>query len=74
VVVDGLLALVAAKELRELAHGPPVRHSRRHVRPLTWVGALGEQPAELVQRPRRLAQNPVRVMVDEPDRAQYLRK
>jgi hypothetical protein len=42
--------------------------------PLTRIGALAEEPAELVEAYRRLAQDPVRVLVDEPDRAQYFRK
>jgi hypothetical protein len=43
------------------------------VRPLARVAALGEEPAELVQR-RPLAQDPVRVVVDERDRRQYFEK
>jgi hypothetical protein len=41
--------------------------------PLAWIGALGEQPAELVQR-GGFAQDPVRVVVDELDLGQYLKK
>jgi len=37
------------------------------MRPLARVGALGEEPAELVQRRRVRAQDPVRVVVDERD-------
>jgi hypothetical protein len=40
---------------------------------LARVAALGEEPAELVQR-RALREDAVRVVVDEADRAQYLRK
>jgi hypothetical protein len=43
------------------------------VRPLAGVRALGEEAAELVQR-RLLAQNAVRVVVDERDPAQYFKK
>jgi hypothetical protein len=35
---------------------------------LTGVGALREEPAELVERRRRVPQHAVRVMVDERDR------
>jgi hypothetical protein len=44
------------------------------VRPLARVRALGEEPAELVEALRRRAQDPVRVLVDERDGLQYLRK
>jgi hypothetical protein len=44
------------------------------MRPLSRVGALGEEPAELVDRRRRGAQNPVGVVVDERDAAQYFSK
>jgi hypothetical protein len=44
------------------------------VRPLPRIVALGEQPAELVERARRRAQDPVRVVVDEPDAVQYFSK
>ena len=44
------------------------------MRPLARVGALREEAAELVERRRRPAQDPVRVVVDEPDRAQYFEK
>jgi hypothetical protein len=44
------------------------------VLPLARVAALREQPAELVQGRRRRAQDPVRVVVDEPDAAQYFEK
>jgi hypothetical protein len=60
--------------LREHAHGALVRDARSHVRPLERVGALGEQAAELVERARRRAEDPVRVMVDMPDSAQYFAK
>jgi hypothetical protein len=44
------------------------------VRPLARVAALGEEAAELVERPRRLAEDAVRVVVDERDPAQYFSK
>jgi hypothetical protein len=43
------------------------------VRPLAWVGTLGEETAELVER-RLRTQDPVRVVVDERDGVQYLEK
>jgi hypothetical protein len=43
------------------------------VRPLARVGALGEQAAELVER-RRRTDDPVRMVVDERDGAQYFSK
>jgi hypothetical protein len=71
--VDRVLRGRAAQQRGELAHGPGVRDARRDVRPLARVGALREQPAELVER-RRRPQDPVRVVVDERDLAQYFRK
>jgi hypothetical protein len=44
------------------------------MRPLARVGALGEQAAELVERARRRAEDPMRVVVDMPDSAQYFAK
>jgi hypothetical protein len=44
------------------------------VRPLARILALREQPAELVERRRRRAQDAVRVVVDEPDAVQYFSK
>jgi len=43
------------------------------VRPLAWVGALGEQAPELVQR-RPHGQDAVGVVVDERDLVQYFEK
>jgi hypothetical protein len=43
----------------------PVRDAGRDVGPLARVGALGEEAAKGVERCRRLAQDPVRVLVDE---------
>src|SRR5919202_1353030 len=64
---------LTAQELGELAHRAPVGQAGRDVRPLARVGALGEEPAELVEaRPR--AQDAVRVVVDEPDAVQYFEK
>jgi hypothetical protein len=73
VPVDGLLRLLAAEEGGELANRSPVGDRRGDVRPLPRIGALREEPAELVER-RLRAQDPVRVLVDEPDGAQYFRK
>jgi hypothetical protein len=44
------------------------------VRPLGRIRALGEEPAEVVERRRVRAQDPVRVLVDEPDAVQYFEK
>jgi hypothetical protein len=44
------------------------------VRPLARVGALGEEAPELVEALRSAAQNPVRVVVDQREAAQYLRR
>jgi hypothetical protein len=51
-----------------------VGESGGHVRPLPGIRALGEQAAELVERRRRRAQDPVGVVVDQRDRAQYFSK
>jgi hypothetical protein len=58
----------------EHADRPPVGDRGRDVRPLARVLTLGEQAAERVERRRRLTQDPVRVMIDERDRAQYFSK
>jgi hypothetical protein len=44
------------------------------VRPLAWVGALREQAAELIEAGGRRAEDPVGVVVDVPDAAQYFSK
>jgi hypothetical protein len=44
------------------------------VRPLAWVGALREEAAELVEVGGRRAQDPVGVVVDVTDAAQYFAK
>jgi hypothetical protein len=62
------------ENLRQLSEHASVRKARRHVRPLARVKALGEEPAKLVEVRRLLAQEPVRMVVDERDRAQYFRK
>ena len=67
--VDRVLRRVDAEERGELAHRASIRDARRDVRPLPRIGALGEEPAELVER-RRLGEDSVRVVVDEADRAQ----
>ena len=73
VLVDGFLCGLAAEERGELPHGAPVGEAGGDVRPLARVGALGEETAELVEA-RPLAQDPVRVVVDEPDAVQYFEK
>ncbi len=72
-LVDRAFGLVAAEEVGQLAHGAAVRDARRHVWPLAGVEALREEPAELVEG-RLRAEDSVRVMVDEPDPAQYFEK
>jgi hypothetical protein len=44
------------------------------VRPLARIGALREEAAELVEALRTAAEDPVRVVVDQRDAAQYFRK
>jgi hypothetical protein len=73
-LVDGALGRVAVEVLREHADRALVGDRGGHVRPLAPVRALGEQAAELVERLRRRAQDPVRVVVDVPDAAQYFSK
>ena len=74
VLVHSLLRRLDAEELGKLTHGAPIRETRRDVRPLARVGALGEEATKLVERRRRRAQEPVRVVVDETDRVQYFEK
>jgi hypothetical protein len=71
VLVDRLLGRLYAEERAELADGAPVCQPGRDVRPLPRIGALREQPAELVER-GPLREDPVRVVVDERDRAQFV--
>jgi hypothetical protein len=71
---DRVLRGGAAEEARQRADRPPVRDRRGHVRPLPGVIAFREQPAELVERARRRAQDAVRVVVDQPDAVQYFSK
>jgi hypothetical protein len=70
----GLLGRVDLEERGQLAERAAIGQRRGDVRPLARVGALGEEPAELVERRRRRGEDPVRVLVDEADRAQYFRK
>ena len=72
-LVHCVLAVLAPEEVGELVHRVAVRDARRHVRPLAWVETLREEPAELSER-RPFAQDPVRVVVDEPDLGQYFEK
>ena len=69
-----LLGRLAAEERGQLADRAAVGDRGRDVRPLARVGALREEPAELVERRRPHAQEPVRVLVDERDLAQYFEK
>jgi hypothetical protein len=72
-LVNGFLGRLAPEELGELTDRASVREPARDVRPLARVGALREESAELVER-RPRAQDPVRVMIDETNAAQYFEK
>jgi hypothetical protein len=72
--VDGTLGRLAVQVLRKHAHRALVGDGGGRVRPLPWVGALREQAAELIERGRRRAKDPVRMVVDVPDAAQYFSK
>ena len=72
-LVDRRLRRLAAEEAGQLADRAPVREAGGDVRPLARVGALREQAAELVER-RTDTDDPVRVVVDETDGAQYFEK
>jgi hypothetical protein len=71
--VEGLLRRVAVEEGRELSDAEPVAERVWDMRPLTRVAALGEEPAELVER-RPAEQDAVRVVVDQADPGQYFKK
>jgi hypothetical protein len=73
-LVDGTLGRRAVQVLREHAHRALVGDGGGHVRPLPWVRALREQAAELIERGGRRAEDPVGVVVDVPDAAQYFSK
>jgi hypothetical protein len=70
---DGVLGRLAAEQRRERGDPAQVREPRRDVRPLARVLALGEQPPERVEGLRG-RDDPVRVVVDERDLAQYFSK
>ena len=70
---DGVLGRVAAEQRRERGDPAQVGEPRRDVRPLARVVALGEQPPERVEGLRG-RDDPVRVVVDERDLAQYFSK
>jgi hypothetical protein len=74
VLVHSLLRRLEAEVLGQLSHRAPVREAGRDVGPLARIVALREEAAKLVQRRGRLAQEPVRMVVDETDRAQYFEK
>ena len=64
-----------APEVRcELGNSSAVAGLRGDVRPLVWIAALREEPAELVQARRVTGENPVRVLIDERDSVQYFKK
>jgi hypothetical protein len=72
--VDGLLDRLDAEQLGELADRAPVRDPGRDVRPLARVRALGEEPPELVKARGPRGQDPVRVVIDRRELAQYFSK
>ena len=72
--VDGPLVGLAAEVPGDQRDRSPVGDAARDVRPLARIVALGEEPAELVEARRRRAQDPVRVLIDERDPAQYFSK
>jgi hypothetical protein len=72
--VDRILRRLQAEQLGQLTNCAPVSEARRRVRELARVAALGEERAEVVERRRRRAQDPVRVLVDDPDAVQYFEK
>jgi hypothetical protein len=59
---------------REQTHRAAIRDAGGDVRPLPWVCALREQAAKLVEGRRWLAQDGVRVVVDQRDLVQYFSK
>jgi hypothetical protein len=73
-LVHRRLRPLETEQIGQLADRAAVGQARRNVRPLARVEALGEEAAELVERRRRRTQDPVRVVVDEADAAQYFKK
>ena len=73
-LVDGALLGFDAEPLGKQSYRATVGKAGGDVWPLARVGALGEEATELVEGRRRRAQDPVRVMIDERDRAQYFSK
>jgi hypothetical protein len=74
VLVHGALVGFDAEPLSKESHRATVGNAGGDVWPLAGIGALGEEATELVEGRRGRAQDPVRVMVDERDRAQYFSK
>ncbi len=64
----------AAQVLGQLLDRAAIRDGRGNMPPLSGVAALGEKAAKLVEARRVIAQDGVRVVVDERDRRQYFRK
>jgi len=64
----------ATEEVGERSDRAAVRDSGGDVRPLARVGALGEEPAKLVEARGMRTEDAVRVVVDERDPAQYFSK
>ena len=74
VLVHGALVGLDAEPLRKQPHRATVGNAGGDMWPLARIGALREEAPELVEGRRGRAQDPVRVMVDERDRAQYFSK
>jgi hypothetical protein len=70
---DGLLGRLAAQQLGKQGKRPQVGEPGRDMRPLAWIGALGEEAAERVERLGSF-DDPVCVVVDEGDLVQYFEK
>ena len=68
------LCRLAFEEPGEGGDRVTVGDAGRNVRPLPGVGTLREQAAKPVEARRMRAQDPVRVLVDERNAAQYFSK
>lgn len=70
---DGLLGRLDTEQLRKFPDPSAVRDAGGDVGPLPRIRALAEEAPKLVER-RLRPQDPVRVVVDERDLAQYFSK
>jgi len=73
-LVDRFFCRWDAEPLGEGPYRPQIGGGGGDVRPLRRILAFREEAAKLVEGRRWCAQDPVRVLVDECDRAQYFRK